>query len=98
MVVVEQQHEQPDIGTRGLALLVEVAPDRRGRPRGVLLDRIDLDDGELFDLLGLVVLGDGELLGLEIEDRLPLPSVTMASTRTKLMPVLMGGCWARTGV
>ena len=48
---------------------------------------VELDQLEGLDLLRLAVLDDFEVARLEVGDRLPFLSVTMTSTRTKLMPV-----------
>ncbi len=73
VVVVEEQHEQPHVGTRRFALLVREAADLRRRPRVELCVGVDLDHGELFDLLRLVVLGQREFFGLQVQDGIPLP-------------------------
>ena len=43
VVVVEEQHEQPYVGTRRFALLVRKAADRRRRRRVDLRVGVDLD-------------------------------------------------------
>src|SRR5687767_3123163 len=56
----------------GFPLLVEVAADCRGRPVRGLRVGIDPDHRELLHLLRLAILGDAELLRLQIENGLTL--------------------------
>ncbi len=71
VVIVQQQHEQPDVGPRRLPLLVEERSDLEGRCL-CLLERVDLDDGERLDRLRFAVFLDPELILLQVEQRLPL--------------------------
>ena len=70
VIVVEQDHEQPDVGPRRFPLLVVVVANRRGGPLSIGLERIELHDRERVDLLRLAVLGDGEIVLREIHHRL----------------------------
>ena len=73
VVVVEEDDEQADVRTLGLALLVEERRESRGTGAVHLLGhRIDLDDREGVDRLRLAVFLDPELVLRQIDDRVAL--------------------------
>ena len=84
VVVVEQDHEQTNIRPLRLPLLVEERADLARRRTVDLLSRriVDPDDRERLDDLRLAVFLDSELVLLEVEYRVALRSLTIASTRT----------------
>ena len=90
VVVVEEDREQADVLAPRLGLLVEgrIWP-RRGVVSG--LTSVHLHELERLDRLRLSVLGDGEVVRVRSSAGLPLLPVTIASTRTKLIPGPEGG-------
>ena len=70
VVVIQQNDEQTNIGTRGLALFVVVVANRPRRSAFHRFQRIELDDLERIDLLGLAVFGHGKIVLREIHHRL----------------------------